>query len=99
MDGGLPEEPWLGVAISANEVKAFTLSRAHDRFSVERLVLITNSQVLCMGQRVIEIELAPRLARDGPGDTFDNGSASAEKVKALTGTTADAPVKSGLARR
>ena len=36
-----------------------------------------------MGQRVIGIELARRLAREWLGYTFDTTSASAEKVKAL----------------
>lgn len=36
-----------------------------------------------MGQRVIGIELARRLAREWLGYTFDEGSASAQKVKAI----------------
>jgi ribose 5-phosphate isomerase B len=46
-------------------------------------VLSNNAQVLCLGQRVIGIELARRLAREWLGYTFDESSASAEKVKAL----------------
>lgn len=36
-----------------------------------------------MGQRVIGIELARRLAKEWLGYTFDEKSASAEKVKAI----------------
>lgn len=74
----------LGVAISANKVKGIRAVTAHDSFSVERSVLSNNAQVLCMGQRVIGIELARRLAREWLGYTFDDASASADKVKALT---------------
>ena len=73
----------LGVAISANKVQGVRAVTAHDGFSVERSVLSNNAQVLCMGQRVIGIELARRLAREWLGYTFDTTSASAEKVKAL----------------
>ena len=73
----------LGVAISANKVQGVRAVTAHDSFSVERSVLSNNAQVLCMGQRVFGIELARRLAREWLGYTFDENSASAEKVKAL----------------
>ena len=73
----------LGVAISANKVKGVRAVTAHDSFSVERSVLSNNAQVLCMGQRVVGIELARRLAREWLGYRFDTSSASAEKVKAL----------------
>ena len=37
-----------------------------------------------MGQRVIGIELARRLAREWLGYAFDPGSNSAEKVRAIS---------------
>lgn len=73
----------LGVAISANKVKGIRAVTAHDSFSVERSVLSNNAQVLCMGQRVVGIELARRLAKEWLGYTFDSSSASAEKVEAI----------------
>lgn len=73
----------LGVAISANKVKGVRAVTAHDSFSVERSVLSNNAQVLCMGQRVVGIELARRLAREWVGYEFDTSSASAEKVDAI----------------
>jgi ribose 5-phosphate isomerase B len=73
----------LGVAISANKVAGVRAVTAHDSFSVERSVLSNDAQVLCMGQRVIGIELARRLAREWLGYAFDPSSASAEKVKAI----------------
>lgn len=75
----------LGVAIAANKVKGIRAVTAHDSFSVERSVLSNNAQVLCMGQRVIGVELARRLAGEWLEYAFDEGSASAEKVDAICG--------------
>ncbi|MFJ5861911.1 RpiB/LacA/LacB family sugar-phosphate isomerase [Pseudarthrobacter sp. NPDC092439] len=74
----------IGVAIAANKVEGIRATAAHDSFSVERSVLSNDCQVLTMGQRVVGIELARRLAREWIGYTFDPGSASAGKVKVLT---------------
>ncbi|MDA3646581.1 ribose-5-phosphate isomerase [Saccharopolyspora indica] len=74
----------LGVAISANKVPGIRAVTAHDSFSVERSVLSNNAQVLCVGQRVIGLELARRLAREWLGYRFDPDSASAAKVAVLT---------------
>ncbi|KXS98965.1 hypothetical protein AC578_5000 [Pseudocercospora eumusae] len=73
----------LGVAISANKVPGIRAVTAHDSFSVERAVLSNNAQVLCMGERVVGIELARRLVREWIGYRFDPGSASAAKVDAI----------------
>jgi ribose 5-phosphate isomerase B len=90
-----------GVAIAANKVPGIRAVTAHDSFSVERAVLSNNAQVLCMGQRVIGVELARRLAKEWLGcellclssallmslhslDVFDETSASAEKVAAIS---------------
>lgn len=70
----------LGVAISANKVPGIRAVTAHDGFSVERAVLSNNAQVLCMGQRVVGIELARRNVREWLTYRFDPTSASAEKV-------------------
>src|SRR5262249_23133685 len=73
----------LGVAISANKVPGIRAVTAHDSFSVERSVLSNNAQVLCLGQRVIGIELARRLVREWLEYRFDPHSASAEKLAVL----------------
>ncbi|GKV71919.1 ribose-5-phosphate isomerase [Pseudarthrobacter phenanthrenivorans] len=75
----------LGVAIAANKVKGVRAVTAHDSFSVERAILSNNAQVLCMGQRVIGLELARRLTKEWVGYTFDESSASADKVAAICG--------------
>lgn len=74
----------LGVAISANKVPGVRAVTAHDSFSVERSVRSNNAQVLCLGQRVVGLELARRLVHEWLGYTFDPTSPSAAKVAALT---------------
>ncbi|OLN83265.1 D-erythrulose-4-phosphate isomerase 1 [Colletotrichum chlorophyti] len=73
----------LGMAIAANKVKGIRAVTAHDSFSVERSVLSNDAQVLCMGERVIGLELARRLAKDWLGYSFDPSSNSAEKVHVI----------------
>lgn len=73
----------LGVAISANKVPGIRAVTAHDSFSVERAVLSNDAQVLCMGERVVGVELARRLAKEWVGYKFDPTSASAAKVDAI----------------
>ena len=73
----------LGVAISANKVAGIRAVTAHDSYSVERSILSNNAQVLCMGQRVVGLELARRLAKEWLTYRFDESSASAEKVAVI----------------
>lgn len=73
----------LGVAISANKVPGIRAVTAHDPFSVERAILSNNAQVLCMGQRVVGIEVARRLVSDWVTYVFDEGCASAKKVECI----------------
>ena len=73
----------LGVAISANKIPGIRAVTAHDIFSVERSVLSNDAQVLCMGQRVIGLQLAIRLIDTWLDLRFDPESASAPKVDCI----------------
>ncbi|WP_068269424.1 ribose-5-phosphate isomerase [Aldersonia kunmingensis] len=73
----------LGVAISANKVPGVRAVTAHDSFSVERAILSNDAQVLCLGQRVVGIELARRLVSEWLDYRFDPSSASAAKVAVI----------------
>ncbi|WP_019809063.1 ribose-5-phosphate isomerase [Saccharomonospora halophila] len=75
----------LGVAISANKVPGIRAVTAHDSYSVQRSVLSNDAQVLCVGERVIGLELARKLVSEWLGHRFDEASPSAEKVAAITG--------------
>ncbi len=70
----------MGMAISANKVPGIRACTAHDSFSVERLILSNDAHVLCLGQRVIGLELARRLAKEFLGYTFDPSSHSKGNV-------------------
>lgn len=70
----------IGMAITANKVPGIRATVAHDAYSVERSVLSNNCQVLTMGARVIGPELAWTLVQEWLRHTFDDTSASAEKV-------------------
>jgi ribose 5-phosphate isomerase B len=73
----------LGMAISANKVPGIRAVTAHDGYSVERSVLSNDAQVLCMGQRVVGIELARHLVDSWLDLRFDPASDSAVKVEAI----------------
>jgi ribose 5-phosphate isomerase B len=73
----------LGVAISANKVPGIRAVTAHDSYSVVRSVLSNNAQVLCMGQRVVGLELAKMLVDQWLDYRFDPESSSAAKVDAI----------------
>lgn len=73
----------LGVAISANKVKGIRAVTAHDIYSVQRSILSNNAQVLCMGERVVGLEVARLLVKEWLGLEFDPSSSSAAKVDAI----------------
>jgi ribose 5-phosphate isomerase B len=73
----------LGVAISANKVPGIRAVTAHDIYSVQRAILSNDAQVLCLGERVIGLELARVLVKEWLGHRFDPKSASAAKVAAI----------------
>ena len=70
----------IGVAIAANKVARIRATVAHDSFSVERSILSNDCQILTMGQRVIGLQLARRLAREWLQYQFDSTSRSQGKV-------------------
>lgn len=70
----------IGVAISANKVKGIRAATAHDVYSVRRSVLSNDAQVLCLGERVIGLEVARLLVDEWLRVTFDPESPSAPKV-------------------
>ena len=74
----------LGVAIAANKVPGIRAVTAHDGYSVEKSITSNDAQVLCLGQRVVGLDLAKRLVGEWLGYRFDEASASAEKVKVIT---------------
>jgi len=73
----------IGVAIAANKVPGIRATVAHDSFSVERSILSNDCQVLTLGQRVIGLQLARRLAKEWLSYVFDPSTPSNAKVNEI----------------
>lgn len=72
----------IGMAITANKIPGIRAAVAHDIFSLERMILSNNCQVLCMGARVIAPQSAEMLVNHWLDLQFVGGP-SAEKVKRI----------------
>lgn len=70
----------IGVAVAANKVEGVRATVAHDSYSIERSILSNDCQVLALGQRVVGLQLARRLATEWLGYVFDPSTPSNEKV-------------------
>lgn len=70
----------IGVSIAANKVAGIRATVAHDSYSVERSILSNDCQILTMGQRVIGLQLARRLAKEWLSYAFDPTSHSYANV-------------------
>ncbi len=51
----------IGMSITANKVPGIRAAVCHDPFSAERSRKSNNAQIMCMGERVIGVELAKYL--------------------------------------
>ncbi len=73
----------IGMAISANKVPGIRAAVCHDSFSTERSRKSNDAQIMCMGARVIGIELAKQLVQIWLKCNFAGGGSTAkvEKIK------------------
>lgn len=72
----------IGMAITANKVPGIRAAVCHDPFSAERARKSNDAQILCMGERVIGVELAKYLVDIWLRCEFSGGS-SAPKVQRI----------------
>jgi ribose 5-phosphate isomerase B len=72
----------LGMAIAANKIPGVRAGSVTDPYSAERLVRSNNAQVLCLGGRVVGVEVAKILIDHFMSSTFQGGE-SARKVAKL----------------
>lgn len=72
----------IGMAICANKVTGVRAAVCHDPFSAERARKSNNTQILCMGERVIGVELAKYLVDIWLKCEFAGGN-STEKVERI----------------
>lgn len=68
----------IGMAISANKVKGIRAAQAHDTYSAQRAQKSNNAQILCMGARVIGIELARSVVDAWLASSFQAGRSQAK---------------------
>lgn len=66
----------IGMAMTANKFKGIRAAVCHDIFSAERAKLSNNTNIICMGERVIGKELAKRLLDKWLDLDFKNGNSS-----------------------
>jgi ribose 5-phosphate isomerase B len=72
----------IGMAITANKVPGIRAAVCHDPFSTERARKSNNAQIMCMGERVIGVELAKYLVDIWLKCEFSGGS-STPKVEQI----------------
>ncbi len=72
----------IGMSICANKVPGIRAAVCHDPFSTERARKSNNAQIMCMGERVIGVELAKYLVDIWLGCDFSGGG-SAPKVQRI----------------
>lgn len=72
----------IGMAMTANKFKGIRAAVCHDNFSAERSRLSNDANVLCMGARVIGIELAKKITTEWISLDFVDGN-STPKVSAI----------------
>lgn len=72
----------IGMAMTANKFKGIRAAVCHDNFSAERSRLSNDANVLCMGARVIGIELAKKITSEWISLDFVDGN-STPKVNAI----------------
>lgn len=72
----------IGMAITANKIPGIRAAVAHDIFSLERMILSNDCQVLCMGARVIALQSAELLLDNWLSLKFKNGP-STKKIERI----------------
>ena len=72
----------IGMAITANKFPGIYAAVCHDNFSAERARLSNNSNVFCMGARIIGPELAKKVLREWLSLEFKGGR-SLSKVETI----------------
>ena len=73
----------IGMSIAANKVKGIRASVCSDCFSAEMTVVHNNSNVLCMGARVLGIELGLKIVEAYFGAEFERGGRHERRVNAI----------------
>jgi ribose 5-phosphate isomerase B len=71
----------IGMAIAANKVPGIRAAVCHDVYSAQKARTSNNAQIMCMGARVIAIELAKVLVDAWLASDFQGGGSAAKVDK------------------
>jgi len=74
----------VGVSIAANKFKGIRAGVCHDTYSAHQSVEHDDVNILCMGERVIGIELAKDIALAFLNATFSNGERHVKRLAKIT---------------
>ena len=85
----------IGMAIAANKVPGVRAASVSDPYSAERARKSNNAQVLCLGARVVGVELAMVLVDHWLASEFAGGGSSRKvaKINALDRASEPAPAR------
>lgn len=73
----------IGMAIAANKVKGVRASACADCYSARMTVQHNNSNILCMGERVLGVELAKEILKSYFTARFESGGRHERRVNAI----------------
>ncbi|MBQ7090770.1 MAG: ribose 5-phosphate isomerase B [Clostridia bacterium] len=73
----------IGMSMAANKVRGIRASVCNDCYSAKMTVVHNNSNVLCMGARVLGIELALKITEEYFSAEFEAGGRHERRVNAI----------------
>ncbi|MBQ8894417.1 MAG: ribose 5-phosphate isomerase B [Clostridia bacterium] len=73
----------IGMSMAANKVRGIRASVCNDCYSAKMTVVHNNSNVLCMGARVLGIELALKIVEEYFSAEFEAGGRHERRVNAI----------------
>ncbi len=73
----------VGVCIAANKFKGIYAGTCHDTYSAHQGVEHDNMNVLCLGARIIGVELAKEIVKNFVGARFSNEERHIRRVKKI----------------
>jgi len=73
----------IGMCMTANKFPGIFAAVGHDCYSAERMKLSNNGNVLCMGERVIGVELAKKVIDEWLSRNYVNNERSQHKVEVM----------------
>ncbi|MBQ3085290.1 MAG: ribose 5-phosphate isomerase B [Clostridia bacterium] len=73
----------IGMSMAANKVRGIRASVCNDCYSAKMTVVHNNSNILCMGARVLGIELALKITEEYFSAEFEAGGRHERRVNAI----------------